>query len=166
MAGKNDAKVNELVKYPMELIDSSISEIRLLSSKQVTPLKDINLKELIQTLLDELTENTAIKPNFVYNVINGAIDDDLKLNIYRIIQEQINNIMKHASPKHVNVSIQASGKAIHIRVTDDGKGFNTSNKRKGIGISNMINRIKSFDGVVAFESSPGKGCAVQIKIPY
>jgi two-component system, NarL family, sensor histidine kinase UhpB len=166
MAGRDNEKVKELVKYPIELIDCSINEIRLLSSKQVTPLKDINLKELIQSLLENLTENTTIKTIFVYNVINGAIDDDLKLNIYRIIQEQINNIMKHAAPQNVNISVQASGKAINIMVTDDGKGFNAVKKRKGIGISNMINRIESFNGEVAIESSPGNGCAVQIKIPF
>jgi PAS domain S-box-containing protein len=166
LAGKNDEKVKELVKYPMELIDNTITEIRLLTNQQVTPLKDINLKELIQSLLNNLFKNTTIKTVFVYNVINEAIDDDLKLNIYRIIQEQINNIMKHAFPKNVKVSVQASGKAINIGVTDDGKGFNTKTKRRGIGISNMINRIKSFDGDVAIESSPGNGCAVQIKIPY
>jgi two-component system, NarL family, sensor histidine kinase UhpB len=166
MAGDGNTKIKELIAYPLELLDNSIHEIRLLSSKQVTPLQNINLKELIQVLLDNLSEHTVIKPVFVYNVINEAIDDDLKLNIYRIIQEQINNIMKHADPKNVNVSVQANGKAITIAVSDDGRGFNTSNKRKGIGISNMINRIKSFNGDVAIKSSPGKGCAVQIKIPY
>src|SRR5258708_1643317 len=149
MAGKDNVKVSELVRYPMELIDSSIKEIRLLSSKQVTPLKKINLKELIQSLLEDLTKNTTIQPNFVYNVINEAIDDDLKLNIYRIIQEQINNIMKHAAPKNVNVSIQPNGKAIHIMETDDGKGFNTDNKTRRIGISNTINTIKSYTVTVA-----------------
>jgi two-component system, NarL family, sensor histidine kinase UhpB len=166
MAGKGNEKVKKLIRYPIELIDSSIKEIRLLSSKQVTPLKDINLKELIHSLLDDLTKNTIIKTTFIYNVINEAIDDDLKLNIYRIIQEQVNNIIKHAASKNVNVSVQASSKAINIIVTDDGKGFNAGKKRKGIGISNMINRIESFNGEVAIKSSPGKGCAVQIKIPY
>lgn len=166
MAGKEDSKVKELIAYPLKLIDNSISEIRLLSSKQVTPLQDINLKEMVQALLDRLSESTTIKTTFVYNVTNGAIADDLKLNIYRIIQEQVNNIVKHAASKNITVSVQASGRNIHINVTDDGKGFNTTSKRKGIGISNMLNRIKSFDGDMAIESSPGNGCAIQIKIPY
>ena len=128
-------------------------------------MMDINLKELLQLLLDKLSKNSTIKTNFVYELTNQVIADELKLNIYRILQEQVNNILKHAAPKNVTVSVQASGNAINIIVSDDGKGFNTGAIRKGIGISNMINRIKSFDGDVAIESSPGNGCTVQIKIP-
>ncbi len=166
MAGKDNVKLQELIKYPMELIDNTIKEIRLLSGRQVTPLKNINLKELIESLLDDLAKNSTVKINLVYNVADEFVDDDLKLNIYRIIQEQINNIMKHADSKNVSVSVVANLKTINIVVRDDGKGFVTGKKRKGIGISNMMNRIKSFNGNLVVKSSPGNGCALQIMIPY
>jgi signal transduction histidine kinase len=165
MAGK-DAKMKELVKYPIELIDKTISEIRLLSSKNVTPLKNVNLKELLQILLDNLDTSTAIKTVFVYQVTDKTIEDELKLNIYRLIQEQLNNILKHAEAKNVSVSLKADDHIIHIIVTDDGKGFDVKKKRKGIGISNMMNRIESFNGEAEIVSSPGKGCKIKIKIPY
>jgi two-component system, NarL family, sensor histidine kinase UhpB len=165
MAVNKNMKLKELIKYPMELIDTSINEIRALSSTHVTPEKNINLKELVQSLLDGLHASSTIKTLLTYTAVNKAIDDDLKLNIYRIIQEQVNNIIKHAFAEHVHVSVGAGSNAIYIIIADDGNGFNVKDKRKGIGISNMTNRVESFNGEISIESSPGKGCKVQIKIP-
>jgi PAS domain S-box-containing protein len=164
---KNE-EFKELIKYPMELIDSSINEIRLLSSKLVTPLKNINLQELVQELIRKLDLNTIIKTDFTYSVSNSVsnefFSDDLKLNIYRVIQEQMNNILKYAEAKNVNISIKAQENTISIEICDDGRGFDVEKKRNGIGISNMINRIESFNGEVAIESSPAKGCKISFKI--
>ncbi len=165
-AGKKDEKIMGLIKYPLELIDSTIREIRALSTRQVTPLRNIHLKELIQTLLNDLAKNTSIEINFTYTLPDALIDDDLKLNMYRIIQEQINNIVKHAQSKKVNIVVEADKGTIRISVNDDGKGFDTGKKRKGIGISNMINRVESFNGQVSIDSSPGKGTRMDIAIPY
>ncbi len=165
-AGSGNEVLKELIKYPLELIDSSIQEIRSLSSKNVTPLKNVDLRELVQLLLDKLRENTAIKTVFVCNVANKDIHDDLKLNIYRIIQEQTNNIVKYAAPRNVSISIQKERKMLRIIVEDDGKGFDVNKKRKGIGISNMMNRIESFNGDMIIESAPGSGCRIAITIPY
>jgi PAS domain S-box-containing protein len=166
MAGRHDKAVKDLVKYPLELIDSSINEIRLLTSKNVTPVRNINLKKLIQALIDNLNKNTTIKTIFNYNITNEIIDDELKLNIYRIVQEQINNIVKHADSLSANISIEAVGNIIRVIVTDDGKGFDINKKREGIGITNMLNRVESFNGKIDIESSPGNGSKIQIEIPY
>jgi PAS domain S-box-containing protein len=165
MASKGDV-MKELIKYPMELIDNTMREIRLLSSRQVTPLKDVDLKELIQSQLDNFTGSTGIKADFVYDAGTRPMADDHKLNIYRIIQEQINNIVKYAEAKNIGICIQADEKLIHLIVTDDGKGFDVQKKRKGIGISNMMNRVESFNGEIKIDSSPGKGCKIEATIPY
>lgn len=164
-AGKNDEKLEALIKYPVELIDLCMDEIRLLSRKLVTPVKDINLQELVQSLLAILDKNLKIKTSFVYD-ISISIEDELKLNIYRILQEQVNNIIKHAQSQHVVISIKESDKSISIVIIDDGQGFDVNQKRKGVGISNMINRVESFNGEVLMESAPGEGCAIRIIIPY
>jgi signal transduction histidine kinase len=164
--GKKFESIKEFLKYPMELIDDSIAEIRALTSRHVTPLKNVDLQDLVKTLLDNLKENSKTEVIFVYHLPNGLIDDELKLNIYRILQEQINNILKHAAAKNVSVAIEAEDKIINIWVVDDGKGFDPDKKRKGIGISNMFNRVESFNGEVKIETSPGNGCKTRIKIPY
>ncbi len=166
VAGREDKKLKKQLKHPISLIDSSISEIRLLSSKNVTPLKNINLKELVGRLLYDIQETTTIKTKFSYPAFDKPISDDLKLNIYRIIQEQAGNVIKHAKPKKFRININTNNNAININMADDGKGFDTRKKRKGIGISNMINRVESFNGRFLIESSPGKGCIVAVMIPY
>jgi len=166
IAGRKDNAVKELIRYPMELIDSSIEEIRLLCHKMVTPLKNIDMQELFRDLVISLDQNTTTKTNFIYNVPKADLSDDLKLNIFRIIQELINNIWKYAEAKNVNISIVEQGELIHINVSDDGKGFDVEKKRGGIGISNIINRVESFNGKIEIESSVGKGCRTKIMVPY
>ncbi|MEP6712502.1 MAG: PAS domain S-box protein, partial [Ferruginibacter sp.] len=146
IAAQGNEAVEKLIKYPMELIDSSIHEIRMLSSRQVTPVKNINLKDLVCTLLGNIEKNTRLKTQLNYNITDQPIADDLKLNIYRIIQEQINNVVKYANAKNISISIVNVNSRINVEVADDGIGFNTNKKREGIGISNLINRVEAFNG--------------------
>jgi signal transduction histidine kinase len=156
---------HELVRYPIELIDSCIQEIRELSHRNVTPVKNVDLKELIQLQLNRLTENAGIKTDLFYTVEEKLTDDDLKLNIYRI-QEQLSNILKYASAKNVQVMLAVHTNEIHLQIIDDGVGFDKTQMRTGVGISNMINRIETFNGAFELISSPGKGCIIQVTIPY
>ena len=150
----------------MELLDTSISEIRQLSSRLVSPQKSVNLEQLIGKLLSDLSHNTATKTTLTYIVADGLISEELKLNLYRIVQEQLHNILKYAEAKNVGIIVRAKRKVIKITVTDDGKGFNMRKKRDGIGILNMKHRVESFNGKVIIKSSVGNGCKIQIKIPY
>jgi len=147
----------ELIDKSTSLIDNVIEEIRLLSRNQITPQGKHGLNELIQPLVDNLNENTAIKTRFDYHVTDQSIPADLKLNIYRIIQEQINNILKHAGASHVDILLNSDDKFINVYIADDGKGFESSKKRDGIGITKMINRVESYNGEFSVESSPGGG---------
>lgn len=167
IAGRKDKNVKELIEYPMQLIDNSMEEIRLLCHNLVTPLKNIQLQDLVQDLINKHNYSTDALPriNFKYEVFD-EVSDDLKLNIYRIIQEQINNILKHAEAKNVNISICIVGQSIYISVQDDGKGYDVESKRKGIGISNMMNRVETFNGKVKIESGPAEGSKTEITIPY
>ncbi|NCI49302.1 response regulator [Sediminibacterium roseum] len=163
-AGK-DERLQSLIKYPMELLDKCMDEIRQLSHKHVTPLKDINLYDLVRSLLNDLERDTSITTEFIYHPDrdNG---DDLNLNIYRIIQEQITNIMKHANATHVTVIVEGDQAGVKVMIGDNGQGFDVTQKRRGVGIANMINRIDLFNGEVLIDSSPGMGTRIRISIPY
>lgn len=165
MAGNENAQVKKLIQYPMQLIDNSIEEIRLLCRAMVTPIKNIDLKELVERLLNTLKQNSSIQTAFTYSVKCNLLSDDLKLNIYRITQEQTNNIVKYAEAKNINISITEEGDSIHVIVTDDGKGFNVNNAREGIGMSNIKNRIESYNGKFKIVSSPGNGCEIMLSVP-
>ena len=162
-AGKNN-DVKTLLQYPLELIDNTVEEIRQLSRIQVTPLQNIDLRELTERLLETLKDH-SISVDLKYSVLPASLTDDLKLNIYRVIQVQVNNIIKHAGARHVLLSLQEQDSKLVIVITDDGKGFDMSSRRKGIGLSGIINRVESFNGTTEIRSSPGKGCTITVTIP-
>ena len=85
--------------------------------------------------------------------------------LYRIAQEQLNNILKHASAKHVNIHVKAKNKTLYVSIIDDGKGLDPTKKSKGIGLDNILNRVESYNGKIAIDSSPEKGCKIEIAIP-
>ncbi len=155
----------ECLEKSRVLIDAAIQEIRMLCMNQITPHGKLALKDLIQSQVNLLNEHTTIKTKFDCHVAGHLIAPDLKLNVYRIIQEQVNNIIKHAQASNVNIELDSDDRFIYVRIDDDGKGFHPRKKGKGIGITNMINRVESFNGELSVKSSPGKGCELSIKIP-
>ena len=166
LASKKDANYEDTLKYPLELIDAAIHEIRLLTAKSVAPLKNIDLRHLINLLIDGIENVTHINTLFVYGITNEKINDELQLNIYRIIQEQLNNIIKHAEASNIDISINVNENILKIILSDDGKGFDCDKKRKGTGLYNIINRVQSFNGEILLKSSPGHGCTLSVEIPF
>jgi len=162
---KDKTAREEIMNTSIKLVDDAIGEIRALSRKEVTPLRKINLEELILSVKEKLDASTSIKTTFVYSVNGKIIGDDLKLNIYRIVQEQVNNILKHAGASSVNIQVTGDDAFLFVDIADNGKGFDLSAKREGIGLANMVNRVESFNGQLRIHSRPGEGCRVEISIP-
>jgi len=154
----------DLIATAKEYLDLAIAEIRAIGKQQVMPLKGCDLKELIDELVTDMNDRTNTTFNSIVQA-DLAIDDDLKLNIFRIVQEQIMNILKHACASVANVTIGQVERVMLIKITDNGKGFNPLIRRKGIGITNMINRVESYNGDVLIDSNPGQGCTIEIRIP-
>jgi PAS domain S-box-containing protein len=160
-AGKKD-----FVDKSIRLIDATIFEIRILSRKHVTPLKGFDLKDQIQSMIKIMEEGIGFRITFDYDLPDEPeIPDDLKLNIYRVIQEQLNNVYKHASASRVQIKMYAADHQIHILINDNGIGFEIGIKKSGVGIVNIINRVESFNGKVNFETQPGIGCKLEMCIP-
>jgi len=166
LAAKDEFAAKGLINTSRELLDSAIEEMRSLSKSQVTPIKAINLKELINSLVDKLNTVSSIKTTVLFELNDPALEDDLKLNIYRIIQEQTNNILKHANASNITISLKDNNGFLYILIEDDGDGFDPSQKRNGIGLYNINDRVEAFNGTFHIDSSPGNGCRVKIKIPY
>lgn len=165
IAGKKDEIIKEAIEYPIELINNAIDEIRILTAKHVTPLKNMDLQQMVQSIVEKIKQTTQIETSLSYDVAHLNIQPDLKINIYRIIQELTNNITKHSNCKKAEITIQSDQETILITVKDDGKGFSLNDKKEGIGLSNITNRVDTFNGEVEIISEPGKGCTAKIKMP-
>ena len=165
-ASLESQNADDLVVKSMNLVDSAINEIRQLSSRQVTPTKNINLEELLTSLMESIKSNPNIHTDISYQLTDSAVSDELKLNIYRVVQELVNNIIKHAEASRVKLKVFETGRLINISMEDNGRGFDTNSRRSGIGIINLRNRVEAFNGAMEILSGPGKGCRVDVNIPY
>lgn len=163
MGAKKDPHFQEIAKYPIELLDSGINEIRSLTHQHISPSKEAGLKQLAETQIQFL-KAASIEATLNYD-LQANISQDLKTNLYRILQEQVNNIIKHSEAKNVSISMCSKDCSIVLKTEDDGKGFNTDVVRDGIGISNITNRVNAYDGKMSIESEPGRGCQIHIQIP-
>lgn len=167
IAGRKNPAVKELIEQPIDQISKAMDEIHLLSQNLVTPLTEAGLEEIITNLIHKINHDTdnSISIFFSYS-IPFEFSDELKLNIYRIIQEQLQNILKHAEAKNVTIALTANDTSIYITVEDDGKGYDVQQKRKGLGISNIIHRAEAFNGKVEILSKVGEGSRINVTIPY
>ena len=165
-ASEEAGQAQDMVRKAMNLVDKSISEIRQLSSRQVTPTRNVNLEELLSSLIDSARSRPTIETAIQFEIDEFILNDELKLNIYRIVQELVNNIIKHADATKIGLDVSTEGKMVHVSIEDNGKGFNLNARRTGIGISNLRNRVESFNGEIDILSGPGKGCRVDISIPF
>lgn len=123
-------------------------------------------------IVSELVENQSIayklefKFNFSDDINWDFVTNKTKINIYRIIQESMQNIYKHANANSIKISILLEKDLICLDIIDDGDGFDTSKSKKGIGLKNMKSRVDDFEGEITFTSLSGNGTTVKVKIPY
>jgi two-component system, NarL family, sensor histidine kinase UhpB len=92
------------------------------------------------------------------------MNNEVKLALYRIIQEQLTNILKYAKASQVIIALTKDGEKIRLMITDDGKGFDPSLQSKGIGLKNMQSRIRLFGGTLDVISAPGEGCVLKVSV--
>ena len=155
----NDKRIH-LMKESKGFINTALNEIRDLSKSLVPqPVKAISLKDTIRDLLDNIKQvnNYRVTTKFE-NVDESLLSDKLRLTIYRILQEQVNNILKHAQAQTIFIRLQQRGAELQLKIKDDGIGFDVSKKRDGVGLQNIISRTELFNGNVLINSMPGKGC--------
>ena len=154
----------ELLAKSRNNISMAIEEIRRLSKELITPsLNDLGLVQSIKELIRSIQ---MVKKMKIRLSISGVDEDALlpeqKINVYRIIQEQLNNILKHAQASSVSIELNKQREQIRLCVEDDGKGFDPRMRRDGVGISNIMSRAELYNGRVEIDSSPGKGCRLEV----
>jgi len=140
---------------------TAIEEIRKLSKGLTTnTIKNLGLCAAIENIRLYTMEVNSVKIEFKVNFIENSVNDKFKLNIYRIIQEQLNNILKHAKATKVVIKLLQNKKSVKLIISDNGIGFDTGKKRNGIGIANIKSRATSYNGTADFISQPGSGCVL------
>lgn len=157
----------ELIQRSVKNLQLAINEIRKISKSLVPPVMDKNgLVDSVQDLIENIQLVNPLSINFLYeNEELRNVSPKQQLALYRIVQEQFNNIIKHAQAHNVSVELSENNDFIDLRIKDDGKGFDPKERRKGVGLSNILSRIELFDGKLEVISSKGHGCTLKIHVP-
>jgi signal transduction histidine kinase len=142
-----------------------MEEIRKLSHVLVGPAHEKTMGLI--AAVEELISNISISKDIVISFDYSTYDENeteigLKIVIYRIIQEQTSNILKHAEASEVTIQLKKDWNDLVLVISDNGKGFDTSTKGKGIGLKNIMNRAELYYGTVKIVCPPGKGCKMMI----
>lgn len=147
------------------VVDSVISEVRQLThriSPSTLPL--IGFKESVQGLIEECHSTSGLNISHqAYNL--PALTNDQSIQLYRILQEALKNIVQHAWAQKVEIQLIGYPDQLVITIDDDGKGTDSTKMIKGLGISNMRSRVDSLNGTFELSSIPGQGTSILITIP-
>ena len=152
----------------MDMLDSSIKEMRRVAHNMMPEaLVKFGLDTALKDLCNDVNQSGALQVNYLsIGMENAAIEQTTAITIYRIVQELINNTMKHAAAKTAIVQVAKSDSHLSVTVEDDGKGFDKTvlNQAKGIGWSNIQNRVEFLKGTLDVQSEKEKGTSVHIEL--
>jgi signal transduction histidine kinase len=148
-----------------ELVRTALKDIRhSVSSLRSDPLEGKSLQTAIALLFQEFSSRTKIIPD--YNlVLNHSLNKEIKLTVYRIIQEALTNIVKHSQAEAVKVELQTFPKHLYLLIEDNGKGFKLEQNTTGFGLQGMRERVMALKGKMEISSSLHRGCTITINIP-
>ncbi|WP_298319575.1 sensor histidine kinase [uncultured Aquimarina sp.] len=148
----------------IELLDNAVEQIRLISHN-LTPsmLQGFNLTEAIQQLCDKVNTSSTVNISFQYFGNKLILEKEKEISIYRIIQELVNNIVKHANASEALIQINQHKNRLHVTIEDNGIGFNIHSKSNGIGLQNIKSRV-SYLRAHLDVSSNNKGTSFSIDI--
>ena len=152
----------------MDMLDSSIKEMRRVAHNMMPEaLLKFGLDTALKDFCNDINQSGALKVNYQsIGLENKTIEQTISITIYRIVQELLNNIIKHAAAKNAIVQVSKTDDILSVTVEDDGKGFDTSvlNVSKGIGWDNIKHRIEFLKGKLDINSGTGKGTSVHIEL--
>jgi signal transduction histidine kinase len=166
--GENQRRVLDI----KSLLDSAMAGAREISYNLMpSVLIDFGLVPALQLLCEQSAKSGNLKVQFHTRGVESRLDPTMEIGLYRISQEALTNIAKHASAEEASVQLIRSSKNLRLLIEDDGKGFQVDPfdprraKRHGMGLISMRERAASFNGTFTLESSPGRGTVIIVEIP-
>ncbi len=157
----------EWIRRSIDFLMLCIKEIRSLSHSLSAPtLGTKSLIDSLQALFENVSDCTTLNIDFTVGKYRHPIGKEVSLALYRIAQEQITNVVKHAKATTVKVSLSQTETETHLVIEDNGRGFEPGGQYSGIGLNNISSRVKAFNGKHSIQSAPGKGCRLSVHLPH
>ena len=172
LGGRNQNAMSTLHKLETLTADSLKELQRLMTDLRPSHLDDLGLSAALRWYSTKIQEHSSLHIRVDIHGEECDLDDAMKITIFRIIQESLNNIIKHSQATHVNIHLHYEEKNVRISVFDNGIGFDRDQvqerrtSRPSLGLAGMEERAALLGGTVTIQSRPGYGTEVEALIPY
>jgi ligand-binding sensor domain-containing protein/signal transduction histidine kinase len=161
------------LEYISGIVSQAIHEVREIAyNLQPYQLERLGLKEALDSVIAKVADVSGIQFHTSIDELNGKFTKDVELNIYRIVQESLNNIVKHADAHEVRITASRDDGMIVLNISDNGKGFTVrrsgsalGNDDHGFGLKSIAERVRIINGQLEISSHPGTGTTLTVKVP-
>jgi signal transduction histidine kinase len=155
------------IQNSLDLLEDSIREIREISHNMMPgTLTKFGLSSALKQFVNKINALDTLKVDLQVVGIKERLDEKIEMMLYRIVQEIISNIIRHAEATKVNIELIKHDNELILMIEDNGKGFNIKNvENQGIGLKNIATRVEYLNGYVNFDSMLGHGTSVVVEIP-
>jgi len=161
-------EMNQHLERISELVQETIDEVRAMSSELYPhQIENLGLKKSLEAMIDKVSRHSGVSVRVNIGDIDGILPKEHSINFYRIIQELVNNMLKHSGAKNMSVEIYKNSLYLETVVSDDGCGIQTIGKKspdEGFGLQNIEERVRLLGGKIKIESKRNKGTKVSISI--
>lgn len=164
---KADPDSARMFKNSLDLIDESVQEVRNISHNMMpSALIRLGLVPALREQINKINQAGGVQVSLNTDGLDGRLNEGLEISLYRIVQEVLNNTLKHADARLITVTLRKLAGEVQLSITDDGKGMDKEviKHSSGIGWKNIYSRVEMMNGTMAVESTPGKGTSVQVSV--
>jgi two-component system, NarL family, sensor kinase len=161
-----DAEPLRLLNNSMQVIDQAAKEVRSISHNMMpAALTEIGLDAALRDLFLKINESKLLRVNLEAKGLDDRLPASVEIAVYRVVQEVINNMMKHSKADTISVYLTRTGPSVRLSIADNGVGFEKEliAKSRGLGWKNILSRISMLNGQIEVDTQPGAGTNVNIQ---
>lgn len=162
-----DGREEQPDNVAFEMIDEACDEVRRIAHNMINgPLYAFGLGNALHNLKKILTDNGQVKLKvMVFGLDGERLPEEIETNAYRIVQELAGNVLKHAKATKMTIQAIKTEGNLHLMVEDNGTGFDPDKSYEGIGLKNIMYRVKQIKGEIDIDSGRGSGATITIDVP-
>jgi signal transduction histidine kinase len=169
LAYKNsNGKTMDFFRIGSNLLDDAVDEVREISHNMVSGvLSKFGLVVALQDLKNTIESSNQFTFQFHNHQLDGRLDMNTEINLYRIVQELVSNILKHSQANEIILQLNRYESELLLTIEDNGIGFDSGSEslKKGMGLKNIETRVAKLNGKIHIDSHKGKGSIITIEIP-
>jgi len=154
-----------------QLASQAIAEVRLISQNlHPYQLDQLGLTRALEAMIDNAAQSSSVSFEHKLEPVDDVLQAEAAANLYRVVQEALNNILKHSQAREARIVLERDVRDARLRIEDDGRGFETGGRARegtirGFGLKNIAERVRILGGSLTLNSRPGAGTQLEVIIP-